>query len=171
MTSTHQEFSDHHTPLAFFITFRAYGSWLHGDGRGSVDRLHNTYGTPRLPPNPLRQNYERKLLKQPPVKLTAPQRAAIERGIRDTCRIREWRLWAFNIRTNHVHSVVSANCKSKKVLAALKANATRSMREAGCWNSGKTPWADRGSRKFLWTDQELRGAIDYVLYQQGDPLP
>ena len=36
-------------PLAYFITFRAYGTWLHGDERGAVDRRHNDYGTPYLP--------------------------------------------------------------------------------------------------------------------------
>ena len=68
MTQPHDEFTEDHTPLAFFITFRTYGTWLHGDPRGSVDRQHNRYGTPYLPPNKLRQKYERRLLKQPPVK-------------------------------------------------------------------------------------------------------
>jgi len=171
MTPTHQEFTDLHIPLAYLITFRAYGTWLHGDSRGSVDRLHNIYGTPRLPPNKLRQQFEERRLKRPPVKLHSAQRCAIERGIRDTCEKRSWTLWAFNIRTNHVHSVVSANCKSKKVLAALKANATRTMRESGCWKSERTPWADRGSRRHLWTEKQLLAAIDYVLYDQGEPLP
>lgn len=170
MTPTHREFSDR-TPLAYLITFRSYGTWLHGDSRGSVDRLHNVFGTPRLPANPLRRNYEQRLLKRPPVKLTKNRRAAVERGIRDTCKIRDWLLWAFNIRTNHVHTVVSAACKSKTVLAVLKANATRLMRESGCWQSKQTPWADRGSRRYLWNRNQLLGAIDYVLYDQGEPLP
>jgi len=63
MTPSHQEFTDEHTPIAFFITFRTYGTWLHGDERGSVDRCHNHYGTPRLPANTLRQQYELQLLK------------------------------------------------------------------------------------------------------------
>ena len=33
-------------PLAYLITFRTYGTWLHGDARGSVDREHNVFGTP-----------------------------------------------------------------------------------------------------------------------------
>jgi len=53
-----------------------------------------------LPANPLRQNYERNLLKNSPVKLTKRRRQAIERGIREACSIKKWRLWAFNIRTN-----------------------------------------------------------------------
>ncbi len=49
MSHPHREFNDEHIPLAYFITFRCYGTWLHGDRRGSVDRFHNIYGTPRLP--------------------------------------------------------------------------------------------------------------------------
>ena len=73
MTRSHTEFSDDHTPLAFHITFRGYGTWLHGDSRGSVDRFHRAYGTPTLPPNSKRKQYEKRLLKQPPVKLSARQ--------------------------------------------------------------------------------------------------
>ncbi len=32
-------------PLGFLITFRCYGTWLHGNQRGSVDREHNKIGT------------------------------------------------------------------------------------------------------------------------------
>jgi hypothetical protein len=35
-------------PLAYFITFSTYGSWLHGEEKGSVDRAHNLPGTPYL---------------------------------------------------------------------------------------------------------------------------
>jgi hypothetical protein len=42
-------------PLAYFITFHTYGTWIHGDDRGSVDRHHNLYGTPMLPPDPSRR--------------------------------------------------------------------------------------------------------------------
>ena len=171
MTPSHREFDPDHIPLAFMITLRAYGTWLHGDRRGSVDRFHNRYGTPGLPPDPLRAKYERQLLKTPPVKLSAKRRAAVCRVIRETCEVRNWRLLALNVRSNHVHSVVSANCHSKKVRSALKANATRTMRESGCWESDRSPWSGGGSRRFIWTEQELIEAIDYVLHGQGDELP
>jgi hypothetical protein len=51
MSPTHLEFSA--APLAYLITFNTYGSWLHGDRRGSVDRFHNRYGTPRVGANPI----------------------------------------------------------------------------------------------------------------------
>src|SRR5438128_8969231 len=68
------------TPIAYLITFRAYGTWLHGDERGSVDRFHNVYGKPMLPLSRQRQKYERSLLSHAPVKLSAAQRGAVEKG-------------------------------------------------------------------------------------------
>jgi len=105
MPQPHFETEHYRIPLAYLITFRSNGTWLHGDPRGSVDRFHNLYGSPRLPPSSQRMQYEQRLLDLNPIKLNSSQRAAVEKGIRDTCRIRKWRLWAFNIRTNHVHTV------------------------------------------------------------------
>jgi hypothetical protein len=127
MPQPHFESEHYRIPLAYLITFRSYGTWLHGDPRGSVDRFHNVYGSPRLPSSSQRMQYEQRLLALSSVKLNSRQRAAGEKGIRETCRIRSWRLWAFNIRTNHVHTVVSASCRAWQVLNALKANATRTL--------------------------------------------
>ena len=164
------EFSIERIPLAYFITFRCYGTWLHGRA-GSVDRFHNRYGTPRLPADAKRKQYNEGLLKQPPVDLNKWRRLVVLEAIKETCTIRKWWLWASNIRTNHVHSVVTARCKAKIVLNALKANATRKMREAGCWQSDLSPWVRRGSKRRLWTEEDLDGAIAYVMYDQGEPLP
>jgi REP element-mobilizing transposase RayT len=152
------------------ITFRAYGTWLHGDNRGSVDRHHHRYGTPILPPNPRRKEIEKGLLKQPPVKFSLRQRADIEFGVRETCSIRKWKLWAINVRTNHIHCVVTASCNSNTVLVALKANGMRSMRPAGSWRSDLRPSARGGSKRHLWTEEEVANAIAYVVEDQGEPL-
>ena len=171
MLYSDQEFKDDHTPLAFLISFRCFGTWLHGDSRGSVDRFHNVYGTPKLGREPARVRYERTLMTQPPVRLNAKRRAAAEQGVKDACKKRGWQLWVVNARTNHVQSVVTANCSSKKVLTALKAYATKAMRETGCWQSKESPWSYRGSRRRLFTERSLVAAIDYVQYDQGPPLP
>ena len=131
MTHPHREFNPDPVPLAYLITFRAYGTWLHGDSRGSVDRFHNRYGAPLIPANRRWQQYNERVLKRPPVQLTASRRATIEAAIRETCEIRRWKLWTLNVRTNHVHSVVTANCDPETVLNAFKANATRKMRDLG----------------------------------------
>lgn len=126
-------FEFNNVPLGYLITFRGYGTWLHGDPRGSVDRFHNRYGSPRLPHNEKWRQYNRQELRHPPVKLSSGERQVIEAGIRETCQIRKWSLWAMNVRTNHIHVVVSARCEPETVLTAFKANATRKLREAGYW--------------------------------------
>jgi REP element-mobilizing transposase RayT len=161
-------FQDRREPVGYLITFRSYGTWLHGDKRGSVDRNHRRYGTPLLPTSPQREARNHSLLKQSPVLLNPRQRAAVEFSIRETCHIRECSLWTLNIRTNHVHVVISSASKPETVLTALKANATRSMRDAGCWNNNLT--AHGGSKRYLWTEEELANAIAYVQCDQGMPL-
>ena len=168
MAPTHEEFSHDHIPIGYFITFRTYGTWLHGDPRGSVDRFHNKYGTPRLAPNRLRQLFERKSLKMRPVRLSLRQRKVVAASLREICKKLNWSLWAVNARTNHVHVVITAPWSSKRVRARLKANATKAMREQGCWRRTESPWADKGSRRNLWTYQDLYNAIAYVLYDQGE---
>jgi len=166
-----KEFNTNRIPVGYLLTFRCYGTWLHGDIRGSTDRFHRTFGTPKLAPSSRRVMVERLLLKQLPVYLDKRRRSAIESAIRETCITRKWSLWAFNIRTNHVHTVVTAPRKPESVLSALKANATKAMRAKGCWESDLSPWAHRGSRKYLWTEQDLVEAIAYVTDDQGEPLP
>jgi REP element-mobilizing transposase RayT len=77
-----------------------------------------------------------------------------------------------NVRTNHVHVVVSiGTTKASRALNALKANATRQMREDGNWKSARTPWADKGSERHLWNERSVALAIDYVNNGQGGKLP
>ena len=61
-------------PLAYLITFRTYGTWLHGDSRGSTDRDHNVPETPLLAVDRPRQMRERSMLKHGPVLLDAARR-------------------------------------------------------------------------------------------------
>jgi len=103
--------------------------------------------------------------------LKASHRNSIGAAIRETCNIRRWLLHAINVRTNHVHTVVSANRRAGLVLNAFKANATRQLREDGLWLHPFSPWADKGSKRRLWNEQSVAGAIDYVVNGQGDDLP
>jgi REP element-mobilizing transposase RayT len=164
--------NDTETPLAYLITFRCRGTWLHGDERGSVDRNNNQYGSPRIPTHRRWHAASTANLKHPPVNLDARMRRSVEESIKETCGFRNWALYAVNIGTNHAHSVVHAGAISpSKVLLALKANATRKMREDGVWAEDHSPWSDRGSKRYLWNESSVALAVDYVLYGQGDDLP
>ena len=164
--------NDTDVPLAYLITFRCYGTWLHGDIRGSVDRGHNVFGTARLQYEPARKGFVRTIIKHEAVILDASQRSSVERAIRETCSIRNWYLHALGVRTNHAHAVVAAGGKKPEfVLNAFKANATRQMRKDGSWNHEHSPWAEKGSKRYLWNERSVWEACNYVLNGQGDDLP
>jgi len=166
-----KEFNEDHTPLAYLITFRCYGTWLHGDERGSINRQHNRYGAPRITPNKTWLRHNEYSLKEEPVELSIAQRAMVTTSIKQTCEIRGWLLHAVNTRTNHVHVVVSASSGPSRILNALKANATRELREARLWGRTDSPWLDGGSKRYLWTEEQVNKAIDYVELRQGDEFP
>ena|SRR5215475_8305422 len=164
--------NDTDIPLAYLITFRCHGTWLHGDQRGSVDRFHNRYQSPYIEPNQKWEEHNQGRLKGEPVVLDASRRRSTEAAIRQTCALRKWLLHALNVRTNHIHSVVSiGTLKPERALTAFKANATRQMREDGCWQFEHTPWVKKGSKRSLWNERSVARAIEYVLNGQGDELP
>ena len=98
--------NDTDTPLAYLITFRSYGTWLHGDERGSIDRFHNRYKSPYIEPNPRWQLHNTRVLDGEPVILNAAQRKSVERAIHTTCEYRRWHLHVLNVRTTDAHIVV-----------------------------------------------------------------
>jgi REP element-mobilizing transposase RayT len=166
------KWNDTDEPLAYLVTFRTYGTWLHGDQRGSVSRHRNKYGSSKLKFEPVLIEKNKDRMTREPVKLNGRQRASIRAAIRETCRIRGWTLLAVNIRTNHVHAVVSATLSNSfRVLNALKANSTRGMRLRRLWTDDKSPWVDKRSTRFLWNEESISAACDYVLNGQGDDLP
>ncbi|HET9712330.1 MAG TPA: hypothetical protein VFP64_10630 [Pyrinomonadaceae bacterium] len=163
--------NDTDTPLAYFISFRTYGTWLHGDERGSIDRFHNQYGSPYIPANKVWHYYNQQQLRTSPLILGPRERKSIKQAISETCRIRRWSLLAVNVRTNHVHTVVVADRDPDFVLTALKANATTQLRRDKLWPHGFSPWMRKGSKRRLWNEKSVANAVDYVLYGQGEDLP
>src|SRR2546423_1415464 len=135
--------NDTEIPLAHLITFRCYGTWLHGDERGAIDRFHHKFKAPFAPANEERHRHNQSMLKGEPVTLNAKRRSSVEMAIRETCLIRKWLLQALSVRTNHVHVVVTLGPKSPNIaLNALKANATRQMKQDHNWDHKYSPWVD-----------------------------
>ncbi|SRR5712692_336478 len=165
-----RDFDDNEFPLAYLITFRCYGTWVHGDERGSMDRKTNVYGTPKIPPNIRLQTSDTKQLKHPPVKLDARRRRVVESAVREVCDHRRYILQAINARTNHVHTVVTAMRPPEPVLDAFKSYSTRALRKAGLIAAGVKPWIRHGSTIYLWKERDVAKAIEYVMLSQGDDL-
>ncbi|MFN2502367.1 MAG: transposase [Pyrinomonadaceae bacterium] len=164
--------NDTDIPLAVFFTVRCYGTWLHGDERGSVDRNNNVYGTARIAANSNWRKYSETQLLNSPARLNAAERSSVEKAIRETCDKRRWELLALNVRTNHFHLVAAIGDKNPaSALIAFKANATRQLREDQLWTSSHSPWADKGSKRNLWNERSVWEACNYVLNAQGNDLP
>jgi REP element-mobilizing transposase RayT len=94
--------------------------------------------------------------------LTNEQRQAVEAQIAETCAHRGWTLHVVNCRSNHVHAVVTADVANpKKIRIDLKAWATRILKKK--FDSGRENWwAERGSIRYLNSDDDLEAATLYV---------
>lgn len=157
-------------PIAYLITFRTYGTWLAGNERGSMDKYHNSFGGPRAVVSEERNQMHQARLKSPPFILTAASRHPVEAAIREVCHYREWALHALAVRTNHAH-VVSSGRRSERMLNDFKAYSTKALRSAGEWKYDHSPWVDKGSRRYLWIEEHVVSAVNYVVHGQGGPLP
>ena len=76
-------------PLAYFITFTCYGTWLHGGKLTSVDRFTNTPGTDFLSFNTKRLDFVKQRMPETPYFLYEPQRQIVLKAIEEVCIYRE----------------------------------------------------------------------------------
>ena len=145
------------SPLAYHITWTAYGTWLSGDERGWVER-----GAPEIQkPAPRREDLARYLMAGEPVILTPEQRAVVLQTIKDHCAIRRWTLHAVNVRTTHAHVVVTADRSPEEVMNQLKSWCSRRLNER--WSGRKKWWTYHGSTKWVWDQAYFDEAVDYVV--------
>ncbi|MGD2110513.1 MAG: alanine--tRNA ligase-related protein, partial [Phycisphaerae bacterium] len=158
-------------PCAYLITFHTYGTWLHGTHRGSVDRHQNTSGTPFLDPDEQREYDEFVRLRHDPVVLDSRRRSVVDTTIREVAEFRGWTIHALNVRTNHVHVVVTADDVPERVMNDFKSYATRRMVERGVFPGSTKAWTRHGSTRYLWTEAAAVAAGRYVVEAQGDDLP
>ncbi len=165
------EFDTNEFPLAYLLTFRAYGTWLHGDERYSVDRITHRYGAPMIEPNQRLEKADSQHMTHAAVTFDATHRSIIEEAIREVCAFRGYELLAINIRTNHVHVVVAALCKPELLMNSFKSYATRHLRKSTILEDTVKPWSRHGSTRYLWKERHVEIAIDYVVNGQGDELP
>ncbi len=154
-------------PVAYLLTWTCYGTWLHGDERGSVDDDHNLPGTLFVEPDPSWERRARTQLRAPPVSLSNRARRIVLDAVAAHCAYRDWTLHAVSARTNHVHVVVTApGAEPERVLSQFKTWCTRRLREAGLFGSGDRVWTTHGSTRYLWNEHSALAAVDYVLERQ-----
>jgi hypothetical protein len=149
-------------PIAYFITWSTYGTWLPGDERGWVEYRHGW----KLP-DPVRRLEAAARMAEDACWLDPEQRAAVEEQVAETCRYRGWTLHAVNCRTNHMHVVVTAPGRPETVRSQIKAWCTRKLKNlARSRQSRGVPrtnwWAERGSQRYINNEVSLESATLYV---------
>lgn len=172
--STHDyiEFQERSVAKAYLITFRCYGTWLHGDERGSVDRrYYNRYGEAKIGPNSELKAKKAALLKAEPFFLGAAERKVVDLAVREVCIVRGYALHALNVRTEHGHVVVGNAGSPEHIMNSFKAYATKALRKAGLIGAETKPWSRHGSTRYLWTEEHIQKAVEYVVNGQGSELP
>ncbi|HBG26405.1 MAG: hypothetical protein A2Y10_06440 [Planctomycetes bacterium GWF2_41_51] len=152
-------------PIGYLITFTTYGTWLHGDERNSVNNEHNRVGEPFLPCNPNLNRKEQSFLKNQSVILNENLRNIILKSILEVCKYRNWFAHSIHVRSNHIHIVVIGNEEPEKMMNDFKSYATRAIKKNG--SEFNKYWTKHGSTKYLWTQRQLQGAIEYVKNGQG----
>ena len=158
------------TPIAYFITFRTYGSWCHGDPRTSVDRQRNKINTLRIQANDGFHTSMVKMQKQDFIIFNREQGEIILDGMVHACNKYHWRLYALHIRTNHVHVTVRSERTPEHVMTQLKAHATRFLRVKNSFPKDKKIWSRHGSTKYIWDPMSLYLTNEYTIERQGQKM-
>ncbi|MEW5980205.1 MAG: transposase [Acidobacteriota bacterium] len=181
-------------PVAYFLTWTTYGTWLPGDRRGWVRKRHG-FQLPNLPAEREAQGR----MTETACRLNSRQRQVVEGVIRAHCQIRGWILHAVNCRSNHVHVVVTAKSVfPDAVMAQLKAWSTRKLKARSASEGNQKPrsasegnqkpqsasegkvtvreefaapsrqnwWTEGGSVRLLFREKNLQEAIRYVVERQ-----
>src|SRR5260370_26700459 len=111
------------TPIAYLLTLRTFGTWLHGDTRGSHHRLRCTHGTPGLPSRPHLEAAERSQMRSPRQLLDSHSRAIVERV---------------------------ARCPPEDAVRSLKSWITRRLVQADALPPRTQLWSRHASTVYLW---------------------
>lgn len=155
--------ADQADPIAYFITWTTYGTWLPGDERG-------WYAKPGIwsPGDAKLQRWSELLMTEDAFVMDRHQRAVVEGAIRQHCQYRGWLFHAVNARSNHVHAVVTpTEVDPDIVLKQFKTRCTRKLREAYPeLVQRKHHWTENGSKRRVYSEPALQDVMFYVVEQQ-----
>lgn len=136
-------------PLGYFLSWGTYGTRLHGDPRGTVDRTETGHRDPILGPHEERWEYERGKMNFPPVILTREHRLFAESAIPEICERGMWKYQTCAVAPDHVHVILTSEHEPKTIRRILKRWLGQSLSEKWPLDEGATWWAECGSIKWL----------------------
>jgi REP element-mobilizing transposase RayT len=144
-------------PIAFFITWTTYGTWLPGDERGWQQWGK---GGVQAPNEFLKKTAESKM-KVAEFELSNQDRKIVKKTIEKHCEIRNWTLHKVNARSNHVHVVVTApGYDPETVRDQFKAWCTRKLKASH--SHRERFWTEGASCRSINHEEDLVAAIEYA---------
>jgi hypothetical protein len=149
--------------VRYFITFSCHGAHLHGDDSGSVDRDHNIHGSPLVATNRNMAASERTAMGEAAYWLDRRSRGTALEAMKKVCTHRHWTLLAAHVRTHNRGGRRGA----REDLERLQVLRQSEAKCAWARRADQKRWACHGSTLWLWTDNEVRNAIKYVVDGQG----
>ena len=153
-------------PLAYHLTFGMYGTRLHGDERGTIDRRMNEPGDPIIGRNESWEQMERRHLSFAPVTLEEAQRELAKRAIPALCRRGGWQYHLAAVRSNHVHVLLTARVEGKRIRRWFKTWLGQALTEAYPHEIGRPWWADGGSVRWVWKQWYYETVYQYIAEQR-----
>jgi len=158
-----------HYPLAYHITFGTYGTRLHGDVRGTVDRRLNQPGDPIIGAEPDWEFMELNKLRFPPRVFDFQQRQLVEQLVPDVCVRGGWQLQARAAGKDDVHTLLSAQADGDVIRKLLKRWLGQALASHIPLEPEQTFWAECGSVKWVWKEDYFERVKKYVLDQRATP--
>jgi REP element-mobilizing transposase RayT len=133
---------------------------------------HDRPGEPWEPSQPALRQSAQALMKGPPIYLTLSQADTALAQFLETADHRGWTMLAASIMANHYHLVIQAadEWTADRILADLKAYATRSLNREHGKPPSKTWWTGKGSKRRLKDDGAIADGVNCVLDKQPNPL-
>ena len=92
-------------------------------------------------------------------------------AVKEVCDFRGYELLAINIRTNHLHAVVSANVSPDKIANEFKTYATRRLRETKLVEPEKKVWTRGKSGRYLWKSKHVEILSNMFYSGKADKIP
>ena len=142
--------------IGIMVTWRTYGTWLPGDGRGYVEKGGEVRsGSTNL------YSHCASRLEHEPVRLSGDMKRCVNDAICECLEHQGVRVLAIAVCSDHVHIVVS-DCEIGigEVVAQCKVAGRKALKETG---SGKKVWSSGYDRRFCFDEESLRARVKYVL--------
>ena len=153
-------------PLAYHITFGTYGTRLHGDPKGTVDRAHNRPGDPILGQHDAWMCEEQSRMRFSAMFLTDEQRRFIEHVFTSLCVECQWQYRIVAASPDHVHALLTTRVEAKAVRKLLKRRLSQTLSERWPLAAGQVWWASGGSIKWIWNESYLSNVHHYIERQR-----